>query len=99
MESEPTGKEWLGSLKKILEADNLMKDKNIERLSDELAESIGFPFKSEDNIDMYEFWDLVIDKLKHCGYKIVDDVYVEDVSDEMRHKRKMVEVLSKSIGR
>lgn len=99
MESEPTGKEWLGSLRKILEADNLMKDKNSERLSDELAESIGFPFCNKSNIDMYEFWDLVIDKLKHGGYKIVDDVYVEDVNDDMKHKRKMVEVLGKSIGR
>jgi len=99
MESEPTGKEWRGSLRKILEADNLMKDKNSERLSDELAESIGFPFKSGNNIDTHEFWDLVIDKLKHCGYKIVDDIYVEYVDDDMKHKRKMVEVLSKSIGR
>ena len=99
MEPESTGKEWLGSLRKILEADNLMKDKSNERLSDELAESIGFPFSNELNIDRYEFWDLVIDKLKHCGYKIVDDVYAEDVSDDMKHKRKMVEVLSKSIGR
>lgn len=99
MESEPTGKEWLGSLRKILEADNLMKDKNNERLSDELAESIGFPFTGRDNMDIYEFWDLVIDKLKHCGYKIVDDVYAEDVSDDMKHKRKMVEILGKSIGR
>lgn len=99
MESEPTGKEWLGSLRKILEADNLMKDKNSERLSDELAESIGFPFTGRENMDTHEFWDLVIDNLKNCGYKIVDDVYAEDIGDDMKHKRKMVEVLSKSIGR
>lgn len=99
MESRTTGKEWLGSLRKILDADNLMKNQNNERLADELADSIGFPFNNRSNMDMYGFWDTVIEKLKINGYKIVDDLYAEAVDENMEHKRKMVEALSKSIAK
>lgn len=98
-ESSPKGKEWLGTLRKVLEADNLMKNPNDERLADELADSIGFPFDTRSNVDTYEFWDTVIDKLKSSGYKIVDNLYTEAIDEDMEHKRKMVEALTKSMSR
>ena len=89
----PNGSEWLSSIRKILEADTLLKSRYDEDMADTLACDVGFPFTGDANLDVYEFWDGVIEKLKENGYKIVDYVYTDDVDTEIKQRRRLLDHL------
>ena len=86
----PNGSEWLSSIRKIMEAETLLKSRYDEDMADDLACEIGFPFNGKTNLDVYEFWDGVIEKLKESGYKIVDYVYTDDADTEMKQRRRLL---------
>lgn len=89
----PNGSEWLSSIRKIMEADNLLKSRYDEDMADSLANEIGFPFNGNSNLDVYEFWDGVIEKLKENGYKIVDYIYTDEEDTELKQRRRLLEHL------
>ena len=89
----PNGADWLQSIRKIMEADTLLKSRYDEDMADTLACEIGIPFGNKANLEVYEFWDEIIEKLKENGYKIVDYVYVEDEDTEMKQRRRLLDHL------
>lgn len=89
----PNGVEWLSSIRKIMEAETLQKSRYDEDMADTLAGDIGFPFDGKTNLDVHEFWDGVIEKLKENGYKIVDYVYTDDTDTEMKQRRRLLDHL------
>lgn len=90
-------KEWLSKLSEVLDSETLLRNRdNDEILTNELANNIGFPI-DQDNFTIIEFWDGIICSLRSNGYKIVDELYLEEQPDNTEENKEIARKLQEAI--